>query len=122
MRGWYSVLIDGELRINADQDPRDFVECALRQLEEQVEDVEFDVQDAVAVTDADADGSAWLFHLSMRFAERFAHSSYAEAAARAAAEQMEAIPLDLVAGVHRAKIVFQLHSADSEDWDDADDR
>lgn len=120
MRGWYSVLIEGEMRVVASDDPREFVEAALEGLQAKVEDVELEIQDAQLAPNQDGDPASWIFILTMRYAERFSESEYAVAAARAAALQLETEPLLFASGINRANVVFQLSSADYEDWDKND--
>jgi hypothetical protein len=121
MARWFTVLVNGELRIAGEGDPEQIFDCDMFKDSEFIEDVELDVDPGPNAARKLGDGSTLsVYSITMRYAGRFSSAQGAEAAAMLAAEQMELLPLPLPLGVTSAKMVFLVHTTDSEDWDGPD--
>ena len=120
MSRWFSVSIQGEARVSADEDPTDLLNSVLTSLEETEEDLEFDVEPDPATYDLRDGSTLWVYTLTARYSESFLSIEDAQAAAIELATKLELVVAEAASPIQTLKIVFLMQTVDSEDWDDPD--
>ena len=118
MSHWFSVAIQGEARVSADEDPIEVLNPVLTSLEETEEDLEFDVEPVPTVHHLSDGSTLWVYPLTARYSESFSSIEDAEAAAIEVAKKLELVEVEATLGFHSLKIVFLMQTVEPEDWDD----